>query len=98
MDDELVGRQVYNGLGEPMGTVVSVERDRKGRVRLRVREPGPLGPLRLVEREHVVGVDGTGIHLKGPRQGYHIAPLGRIAAVLPAPEPLAAPPPLPDPW
>lgn len=79
MDDLLVGKSVFNGIGEPIGTVVAVERDRKGRLRLRVREPGPLGPVRVVETEHVAGVDAGGIRLKGPRQGYHIAPLGRVA-------------------
>lgn len=101
--DDLVGRTVYNGLGEPLGTVLEVARDHKGRLRIRVREPGPLGPIRVVGVEHVAGVDAAGVHLKGPRQGYHIAPLTRAppdARVVPPsferPEaPLAT---FPDPW
>ena len=97
MHDDLVGRTVYNGCGEPLGTVVEVIRDHKGRLRLRVREPGPLGPVRVVGTEHVAGVDATGVHLKGPRQGYHIAPLHRLVREVPDEPSALAPPTLPSP-
>lgn len=91
MYEELLGKAVFNALGAPLGTVVAVACDPKGRVRLSVREPGPLGPVRLVDTSHVAEVDGCGIRLKGPRQGYHIVPLARVGEV-----PGVPPSPFPD--
>lgn len=74
--DELLNKPVWSGCGAPIGRVVGWTVDRaRGEFALSVLDDG--GRLRVVEAEHVERADAEGIHLKGPRQGYHIAPLGR---------------------
>lgn len=76
-EPELVGLRLYSGTGELLGAVVGVVRDRYGRPKhLAFIEPGSAierrAPLRVVRR-----VDDAGVHLAGPREGYHITRLGR---------------------
>lgn len=71
-----MGLQLWSGTGELLGTVVGIEQDRWGRPKhLRFVEPGGVearrAPLRVVRR-----VEPDGIHLAGPREGYHITRLG----------------------
>lgn len=70
-----VGLPLWSGTGELLGVVVGIDLDRWGRPKhLRFQEPGSTeprrAPLRVVRR-----VDGDGIHLAGPREGYHITRL-----------------------
>ena len=74
-DDAYVGLPLWSGTGEPLGVVVGVELDRWGAPKhLRFVEPGSdvprRAPLRVVRH-----VDEDGIHLAGPREGYHITRL-----------------------
>lgn len=73
--DELLDRTVVSGLGIHLGVVVDVERNPRGAAeRLVVREDG--GMLREVEAMHVRCILPDRVELKGPREGFHIAPLG----------------------
>ena len=75
----LVGKDVINGTGAFLGTVSEVVRDAEGRVTaLLVRERAAPKEW-TVEVEHVLAV-GERVFLKGPRQGFHIAPTGPARA------------------
>ncbi len=70
----LEGARLLSGIGEDLGVVVGVQADRHGRPKWLafVEDPASghpprLAPLRVVKR-FANGV----VHLKGPREGYHI--------------------------
>lgn len=76
LEADYVGLTLWSGTGERLGVVVHIENDRFGQPKhLTFLEPGATHarrvPLRVVRR-----VDEDGIHLAGPRQGYHITRLG----------------------
>lgn len=84
--EDLLGKMLVSGTGEPIGRVVAVEVDETDRpFAVRVREDGP-GPARerFVEIENVHAVDGDSVRCKGPRQGYHITRLGGATLTPPA--------------
>lgn len=72
---DVVGLRLFSGTGEWLGVVTGVQDDRWGRpkhlafVERDGGEPRRV-PLRVVRR-----VESDGIHLAGPREGYHITRL-----------------------
>ncbi|MHB8606496.1 MAG: hypothetical protein ACYDCK_14730 [Thermoplasmatota archaeon] len=76
--ERLVGMLVRNHRGEPLGRATGVARNAGGvATHLLVREPGSMRTWRI-EIEHIHEVRRR-VHLKGPRQGFFVAPLDRGA-------------------
>lgn len=74
--DKLVGKRIVSGIGEAIGVVIRVQAGRDGGPRrLWVREDGS-GRLREIDGRFVRSLEGDEIHLKGPREGYHITRIG----------------------
>ena len=77
LEPELVGLRLYSGTGEELGVVLGVQRDRMGHPKwLRFLEADG-APERKVRLDFVRRVDGDGVRLAGPREGYHITRLHR---------------------
>lgn len=74
--DDLVGRLVITGSGEPLGHVTRIDRSPDGEPRGIVVAELAVGHEWHVGFEHVRRI-GLRVHLKGPREGFHIAPMGR---------------------
>lgn len=71
---ELLGKPVVNGCGTLLGRVVDVVGESDGAVReIVVRQADGVKDW-VVEAMHIKHVADQ-VHLKGPREGYHIAPL-----------------------
>jgi sporulation protein YlmC with PRC-barrel domain len=72
--EQLLGKPVLNGCGALLGRVVDVVGERDGEVReIVVRQLDGLKDW-IVEGVHIKHVADQ-VVLKGPREGYHIAPL-----------------------
>jgi hypothetical protein len=72
-----IGKKVLNGCGAVLGRVAEVRGDADGVVReILVRQTD--GKEWHVEAYNIKHVDDA-VHLKGPREGYHIAPLPPLA-------------------
>ena len=78
-DVPLVGKSVRNGSGTKLGAVERVVTGLDGGVAsIFVREDS--GKLWRIEAYHVRAVESELVQLKGPREGFHIAPLGGSVA------------------
>lgn len=75
---DVVGKSVLNGCGDLLGVVVRVVREHTGEVRGMVVRQQDGSKDWIVDAEHVKEV-GPHIVLKGPREGFHIAPLPAAA-------------------
>lgn len=75
---DLVGKSVLNGTGDLLGVVVRLLREHTGEVRSMVVRQVDGSKDWIVDLEHVKEV-GARIVLKGPREGFHIAPLPAAA-------------------
>lgn len=80
---DLVGKPVLNGCGALLGEVVQVVGEPDGDVKeIIVRQPDGAKEW-FVEAMHIKSV-ADAVVLKGPREGFHIAPLPPPPATLPA--------------
>lgn len=82
-DAPLVGKPVINGCGSLLGHVVEVKGDPDGAVREIVVRQADGAKDWVVEAVHIKHV-ADDVRLKGPREGYHIAPLRPLDLQVPA--------------
>lgn len=77
--EDWVGKRVRNGTGALLGRVVHLVAEPNGSVReIVVLQPDGSKEW-VVEATHIRSV-GDEVQLKGPREGFHIAPLPAVVA------------------